>query len=208
MLTANTLELWNVSPLVQFFTTESKAGVYSTGDFAYSSAGARFVTASGQWLESPTAVLKATDDAGSTVSALLLLAEPHYNVTRRTLIFKTMILPTTAEEGARLQLAGGATHRLVDDAQSGLASGVLTAAPTSGQLTNAALFVDQNSQQLSTVAETKYGSWGGCCGGGGGGSYGGGGGWGGGGGGGGGWGGGGGSGGGGGHYHGSWYDGK
>ena len=68
---------------------------------------------------------------------------------------QTKIMPATAE-GAHLPTAGGATHRLVEDAQDGLASNVLTAAPASGQLTNVALFIDQNSQQLGTVAEVKW----------------------------------------------------
>lgn len=44
--------------------------------------------ASGQWLAKPTAVLKATDSTGSRISTLLLLAEPRYNATCRTLAFK------------------------------------------------------------------------------------------------------------------------
>lgn len=64
-------------------------------------------------------------------------------------------MPATAE-GAHLPTAGGATHRLVEDAQDGLASNVLTAAPANGQLTKVALFIDQNSQQLGTVAEVKW----------------------------------------------------
>lgn len=46
------------------------------------------MTASGQWLHSPIAVLKATDDSGNTTSALLALAKPHFNATAHTLTFK------------------------------------------------------------------------------------------------------------------------
>lgn len=45
------------------------------------------MSASGQWLGQPVAVLKAT--AGSqTVSALVALSEPHYNASVHTLTFK------------------------------------------------------------------------------------------------------------------------
>lgn len=56
--------------------------------FANSSAGGKFVGASGEWLAQPTAVLRATDSTGSRVSALLSLAEPRYSAARRTLVFK------------------------------------------------------------------------------------------------------------------------
>ena len=67
-----------------------------------------------------------------------------------------------AGEGLRLPLAGGAAQRLVDDARNGLAAGVLDAPPAaSGELTDAALFIDQSAQQLGPVAATKWGGWGG-----------------------------------------------
>ena len=47
--------------------------------------------ASGQWLAQPTAALKATGKDGSHVSALLSLAEPRYNATRKTLAFKARL---------------------------------------------------------------------------------------------------------------------
>lgn len=51
--------------------------------------------------------------------------------------------------------AGGATQRLQDDAQNGLASGVLAAPPADARLTSAALFIDQNAQQLGPMAALK-----------------------------------------------------
>ena len=49
------------------------------GEFANGGAGSRFVAPSGQWLDSPVAVLKATE--GTITSALLSLAGPNYNAT-------------------------------------------------------------------------------------------------------------------------------
>ena len=57
-------------------------------DFANSSAGGKFVTAAGHWLDSPVAVLKASDGSTNTTSALLALSEPHYDSTANTLTFK------------------------------------------------------------------------------------------------------------------------
>ena len=79
---------------------------------------------------------------------------------------QTKVLPPT-REGSNLTLAGGAAHRVVDDAANGLAGNVLTAPPAGGQLGNVALFIDQNSQQLGSVAEVKFWGWGcasPCCG--------------------------------------------
>ncbi|KAK9821953.1 hypothetical protein WJX81_002224 [Elliptochloris bilobata] len=140
--------------MVTFYTASSKSGVYTTADYANASAGGKFVTASGNWLDQPTGVLRATDGSGNPTSALLSLADPHYDATSKTLTFQAKILPATSE-GARLPLKGGATHRLVDDAQNGLASNTLAAPPAAGPLTDAALFIDQNSQQLATVAESS-----------------------------------------------------
>ncbi len=63
-----------------------------------------------------------------------------------------LLEPTKA--GARLKTSGGASHRLVDDAENGLAASVLTA-PLAGPLTDAALFIDQNAQQLKTTARAR-----------------------------------------------------
>ena len=51
--------------------------------------------------------------------------------------------------------AAGGTQRLVDDARNGLADGVLAAPPADARLTSAALFIDQNAQQLGPVAALK-----------------------------------------------------
>lgn len=73
------------------------------------------------------------------------------------------MLPPT-REGSNLTLAGGVAHRVVDDAANGLSSNVLTAPPAAGgQLSNVALFIDQNSQQLDSVAEVKFWGWGWGC---------------------------------------------
>ena len=67
-------------------------------------------------------------------------------------------------EGSELPLAGGAASRLHSDVKDGLSAGVLASAPASGvKLANAALFVDQNSQQLGTVASVKWYGFGGPC---------------------------------------------
>ena len=64
--------------------------------------------------------------------------------------------------GTQLPLLGGAAHRLVDDAQNGAAGGVLTAEAAAAELAldSAALFIDQNVQQLGPIAATKWGGWG------------------------------------------------
>ena len=73
---------------------------------------------------------------------------------------QTKVLPPT-REGSNLTLAGGVAHRVVDDSANGLAANVLTAPPAAGgQLSNVALFIDQNSQQLDSVAEVKFWGWG------------------------------------------------
>ena len=69
---------------------------------------------------------------------------------------QTKVLPAA---GAKLPLMGGATHRLVEDAQNGLAAGVLAAPPADGELTDAALFIDQSAGELGPVAAVKWG-WG------------------------------------------------
>ena len=74
------------------------------------------------------------------------------------------VLPATAAEGDKLPLAGGAASRLYNDAKDGLSSGVLASAPDAGlQLASAALFIDQNSQQLGKVATVKWYGFGGPC---------------------------------------------
>ncbi|KAK9821975.1 hypothetical protein WJX81_008402 [Elliptochloris bilobata] len=100
VLTADALTLMDVASVVQFYTSESKAGVYSTGDFANSSAGGKFVTAAGQWLDHPMAVLKAANGSGNMTSALLSLGDPRYDAARHTLTFKTKIMPATRADGA------------------------------------------------------------------------------------------------------------
>ena len=57
-------------------------------DFANASAGGKFVMADGSWLSKPTAVLRAMDATGNMTSALLSLAQPHYDAASRTLTFK------------------------------------------------------------------------------------------------------------------------
>ena len=60
------------------------------GEFANGGAGSRFVAPSGQWLDSPVAVLKATNGTSIT-SALLSLADPNYNATTGELTFKVRL---------------------------------------------------------------------------------------------------------------------
>lgn len=63
---------------------------------------------------------------------------------------------------------GGVTARLVSDKANGLASNLVTAAP-SAPLTDAALFIDMNSQALGPRAQTEWcgilfcWGWGGGC---------------------------------------------
>ena len=68
---------------------------------------------------------------------------------------QAMILPA-AGEGARVPTVGSTTQRLVEDVQIGLVAGVLRAPPADSRLTSAALFVDQNAQQLGPVAALKH----------------------------------------------------
>ena len=60
---------------------------HRAADFADDRPGAYFVSATGRWLDSPVAVLKATS-GGRAVSALVSLAEPHYDAASQTLTFK------------------------------------------------------------------------------------------------------------------------
>lgn len=62
-----------------------------------------------------------------------------------------------------MTLSGGVAHRVVDDSANGLAGNTLTAPPAGGQLSNVALFIDQNSEQLDSVAEVKFWGWGWGC---------------------------------------------
>lgn len=77
----------------------------------------------------------------------------------------TIVSSASAEE---LPTMGGVTARAVDDRANGLASNLLTA-PPAAPLTDAALFIDVNSQSLGKEAQTKFfgwlfgGPWGGWC---------------------------------------------
>ena len=64
-------------------------------EFANSSAGSKFVAASGQWLDSPVAVLKAIDGSGTKAAALLALSEPRYSDAARKLSFKVQLPSAT-----------------------------------------------------------------------------------------------------------------
>ena len=69
-----------------------------------------------------------------------------------------------ADSADAVPYEGGATARLIDDKQNGLASSLLTSA-AGAPLTDAALFIDANSQTLGPDAQTKFlfwGPWGGC----------------------------------------------
>ena len=58
----------------------------------------------------------------------------------------------------QLPTAGGVTARAVDDRANGLADNLLSA-PPSAPLTDAALFIDVNSQALGKEAQTKFFGW-------------------------------------------------
>jgi len=69
-----------------------------------------------------------------------------------------------ADSADAVPYEGGATARLIDDKQNGLASSLLTSA-AGAPLTDAALFIDANSQTLGPDAQTKFlfwGPWWGC----------------------------------------------
>lgn len=87
-------------------------------------------------------------------TARLICCEGDHDPTDVPAARQATILPA-ASEGARVPTAGGATQRLQDDAQNGLASGVLAAPPADARLTSAALFIDQNAQQLGPMAALK-----------------------------------------------------
>ena len=86
--------------------------------------------------------------------ARLICCEGDHDPTGVPAARQATILPA-ASEGARVPTAGGATQRLVDNAQNGLAAGVLAAPPADARLTGAALFIDQNAAQLGPVAALK-----------------------------------------------------
>ena len=81
-------------------------------------------------------------------------------VTPARIAAQTKVLPPT-REGSNLTLSGGVAHRVVDDSANGLAGNTLTAPPAAGgQLANVALFIDQNSKQLESVAAVRFFGWG------------------------------------------------
>lgn len=69
-----------------FPVTAASNPQHRAADFADDRPGAYFVSATGRWLDSPVAVLKATS-GGRAVSALVSLAEPHYDAASQTLTF-------------------------------------------------------------------------------------------------------------------------
>ena len=72
----------------ELFSSNSRSNPQNrAADFADGRPGAYFVSATGRWLDSPVAVLKATS-GGRAVSALVSLAEPHYDTASQTLTFK------------------------------------------------------------------------------------------------------------------------
>lgn len=70
---------------------QADAPLCSADEFADGSAGSRFVAPSGQWLDSPVAVLKATNGT-AIASALLSLASPHYNAATGELTFQVRLI--------------------------------------------------------------------------------------------------------------------
>ncbi len=70
------------------------------------------MTSAGAWLSSPVGVLKAFDGSGNATSALLMLADPHYDAATRTLSFKVLLLLI-------LQRVWGRRERCVADRQPG-----------------------------------------------------------------------------------------
>ena len=71
-------------------------------EFANAFVGGKFVTTDGSWLNKPTAVLRAVDATGNMTSALLSLAQPHYDADSHTLTFKVC---TAARQLSLLQLS-------------------------------------------------------------------------------------------------------
>ena len=61
------------------------------GDFANGSAGGKFVTSSGDWLDHPLGVLQATNGSANMTTALVSLASPRYDAARNTLTFQVRL---------------------------------------------------------------------------------------------------------------------
>ena len=72
--------------------TEAKKPFRGAADFANGSAGGKFVTSSGQWLDHPVGVLQATNGSANMTSALVSLASPRYDATRKTLTFQVRLI--------------------------------------------------------------------------------------------------------------------
>ena len=66
---------------------QADAPLCSADEFSNGGAGSRFVAPSRQWLDSPVAVLKATNGT-AIASALLSLADPHYDAAIGELTFQ------------------------------------------------------------------------------------------------------------------------
>lgn len=138
----------------QAFNTRTRAAsTYTLGMFTNATTGAPFAAA---WAAAPDAVMYATRD-GSVLKALLKLSNPAYGVKAGQLAFAVSVLPADAQ---RLTLSGGATARAADDVANGLADSLLAEAPVGAELTSIALFIDEESTQVSAAATTKdYWGW-------------------------------------------------
>ncbi|KAK9821968.1 hypothetical protein WJX81_006985 [Elliptochloris bilobata] len=155
MLAPDKLALTGVSSSAQFVTDEKKSGAVGMDAFANSSAGALFVLPSGEWLGKPVGVLHAAA-GGNATSALLQLSAPHYMPATRTLTFQSRIL--TLDISRALQLRAGAAARLAEDAGAGVEAANALAGPSEGgaPMTDAALFIDQSTQALSSTAQVRW----------------------------------------------------
>lgn len=151
VLKSDSLTLNNVAAVVQSFSHGAKTSIYKTADFADARPGARFVSPTGRWLDNPVAALEATS-GGRMVSALVSLADPHYDATSQALTFKAVLLPATPDT----LLPGGAADRLAANAAAGLPINLLLEAPAAGlQLDGVGLFIDQSTTSLGAAGVTE-----------------------------------------------------
>lgn len=154
--TTTTLELTGVTKTVQFYGSGASAGLILTPTFTNNSAGAQYVAADGQWLNSPDAALYTASDNGNQ-AVLLQLSAPNYNAASNSVTFTVKALP--AEESA-LKTMRGVTNELVMEHQNNIGTSLAAGIEAGATWTDVSLFIDENKEALKPMAETKNWWWG------------------------------------------------
>lgn len=146
----NTLVLTNASSTAQFYGKGADAGVIITPDFANSTAGAKYVSSSGQWLNNPTATLYGFDQNGTDHSILVTLSSPMTDVDSKMVTFNATVISNSTAIKSSKGVANAAEKQAETDNTL-----MLTSVQAGTMVTDVALFVDSDSDALAPEAKTE-----------------------------------------------------